>query len=505
MGNATEKSLTSAHTNPDRWAVDLKIVNSTSDTPFDIAPDVAHRRVTETEAMREMWKRYEFIVNTSKDFMDLIDRNYIYQAVNDAFLSALSRTREETIGKSVADIWGKETFESATKPCFDQCFAGNIVQVEFSVDVGKRGLSYFMATYYPYYKADKEVTHAVVVTRDITIRKQTTEWLRRIIEGTAKSTGTNFFRELVRHVAAATGVKVAFAAELVPENSLQARSLATWANPGSGHGLIWNLEGTPCAEIMKGKTVFVEEGLCGKFPDSAWLKEMGAESYLGIPFQDSLGNITGYIGIIDDKTISGKSEVEQVLRIFAERAGAELERERMEKQLKHMAHHDSLTGLSNRFLFFDRLAQACAQGRRRRERFAVLFIDLDRFKDVNDTLGHETGDLLLKEVATRLLNCVREVDTVARIGGDEFAIILTNTQTLTGIKAIARKVLAILTCPFMLSGEKRCISSSIGISIYPTDSESGDVLIKHADVAMYEAKHAGKNAYRFWNEHRGDS
>ncbi len=487
-----------AHTATGDWEVDLRILNSAPGIPSNIAPDVARSHVIGPEAMREMWKRYEFIVNTSRDFMDLIDRDYIYQAVNDAFLSALNTTREETVGKSVADIWGEETFESATKPCLDQCFAGNIVHVEFSAKIRKRGPSYFIATYYPYYNADREITHAVVVTRDVTIRKQTTEWLRCIVEGTAKSTGTNFFRDLVYHVASATGVKVAFAAELLSENGLQARSLATWTNAGFSHGLTWNLDGTPCAKIEGGKTVFLEERLCEKFPNSAWLAKIGAESYLGIPFQDSSENVTGYIGIIDDKPLSGKNEVEQVLRIFAERAGAELERERMEKRLEHMAHHDSLTGLPNRFLFFDRLAQACAQGRRRKERFAVLFIDLDRFKEINDTLGHETGDLLLKEVAVRLLDCMREVDTVARIGGDEFTVILTNTQTLAGIKTTARKILATLTCPFVLSGKKMCIGSSIGISIYPTDSEIGDILLRCADAAMYEAKHTGKNTYRLW-------
>ncbi len=488
------KGLTGRHTTPGGWSVDLRIISSTPEIPSDIASTYA----SESEAIREMWKRYEFIVNTSRDSMNLIDRNYIYRAVNDAFLSALDKTREETLGRSVADIWGKETFESAIKPCFDQCFKGNIVQVDFSIDVPKHGLSYFNATYYPYYNASKEITHAVVVSHDITIRKQTAKWLRCIIEGTSKVTGENFFRELVRHVAAATGVKVAFAAELLSEEDLRARSLAIWEASDLSQGFTWNLRDTPGADIMNGNTMFFTEGLRKKFPNDPWLKETGAKSYLGIPFQDSSGNITGYIGIMDDKPMRGKEELEQVLRIFAERAGAELEREHIEKQLKLMAHHDSLTGLANRFLFFDRLTQARAQARRRGENFAVLFIDLDNFKDINDMFGHETGDSLLKEVAIRLRGCVREVDTIARIGGDEFTIILTNTQTPAGISVIGKKILTALARPFSLSDGKQYISASIGISIYPTDSENSDMLVRQADEAMYKAKHDGKNTYRFW-------
>jgi len=491
----SEELSARAHTTPGGVAVTTKIVSSIPDIP----PDITRRHVTETEAIREMWKRYEFIINTSRDFMNLIDRDYTYQACNDAFLSTLNKTREETIGKTVADIWGKQTFELDIKPCFDQCFAGNVVQVEFSIDISKRGLSNFSATYYPYYNADKEITHAVVISHDITIRKQTERWLRHIVEGTAKSTGADFFRELVRHVAAATGAKVAFAAELLPEDELQASSLATWTGSDFSQDFTWQLEGTPGANIMSGNTTFFAEGLQQKFPDDTWLSEIGAESYLGIPFMDSAGRIIGHMGIIDDKPMNGNNGLEPILRIFTDRAGAELERQHVEKQLKHMAHHDNLTGLPNRFLFFDRLVQTLAQARRRKESFSVMFMDLDRFKDINDMLGHEMGDSLLKEVAIRLLGCVREADTVARMGGDEFTIILTNTQALASIEKVAEKVLDALTQPFTLSGEERCIGVSIGISVYPSDSESSDVIVRNADTAMYQAKKKG-NTFRFYHQ-----
>jgi len=152
----------------ENWPVDLRVTGGTPALP----PDIVCACSTETEAIREMWKRYEFIVNTSMDFMNLIDRNYIYQTVNNAFLSTLNKTREEVIGKNVADIWGRQTFALSIKPCFDQCFAGNIVQTDFSIDIPKRGLSYFHTIYYPYYNADKVVTHAVVVSHDVTDRTQ---------------------------------------------------------------------------------------------------------------------------------------------------------------------------------------------------------------------------------------------------------------------------------------------------------------------------------------------
>ncbi|MDD3450156.1 MAG: GGDEF domain-containing protein, partial [Gammaproteobacteria bacterium] len=170
-----------------------------------------------------------------------------------------------------------------------------------------------------------------------------------------------------------------------------------------------------------------------------------------------------------------------------------------ERKFAHLAHHDALTGLPNRLLFHARLEQAINDARRKGGRLAVFFMDLDRFKDINDTLGHAVGDSLLKEVAARLSGCVRESDTVARLGGDEFTLILTGLQRPDDAVLVARKILAAMAAPFHLGDEARQVTTSIGIALYPRDAEIQDLLVECADHALYEAKAAGRNAFRFSN------
>jgi len=174
------------------------------------------------------------------------------------------------------------------------------------------------------------------------------------------------------------------------------------------------------------------------------------------------------------------------------------ERKRVELSIRHMAHHDALTGLPNRTLFRDRLTHAMAQADRYHQRLAVLFLDLDRFKAINDTLGHNVGDQLLKIAAERLRSCVRDCDTVARLGGDEFTVIVDDIMEVQDAAVVAQKILDILSQPFNLHGHEVFISVSIGITLYPTDDESADNLLRNADSAMYRAKEYGRNNYQFY-------
>jgi len=176
------------------------------------------------------------------------------------------------------------------------------------------------------------------------------------------------------------------------------------------------------------------------------------------------------------------------------------ERKQMEEVIQHRAHHDPLTDLPNRLLFRDILSIELAKSRRGKKRFAVLFLDLDRFKYINDTLGHDTGDQLLKEVAERLRRSVRASDTVSRMGGDEFNILLTEISNAGDIITIAQKVADSFRMPYVISRHEFIMSTSIGISIYPDDGESMEDLFKNADIAMYHAKGQGGNSYQFYNE-----
>jgi diguanylate cyclase (GGDEF)-like protein/PAS domain S-box-containing protein len=174
------------------------------------------------------------------------------------------------------------------------------------------------------------------------------------------------------------------------------------------------------------------------------------------------------------------------------------ERIEAQERLRHLAHHDSLTNLPNRLLFMDRLEHALAR-RQNGGEIAVLFMDLDRFKVINDTLGHASGDKVLQLLGERISGCVRKGDTLARISGDEFAIILEDTVSTEAVVSVARHILDELTKPFVVENHDLFVTTSIGISMSPDDGEDSQTLLKHADIAMYRAKDLGRNTYRFYS------
>ncbi|MFD2365752.1 EAL domain-containing protein [Pseudoduganella sp. GCM10020061] len=194
--------------------------------------------------------------------------------------------------------------------------------------------------------------------------------------------------------------------------------------------------------------------------------------------RDNSGARTHYVGVFSDITKVRESQ----------------------EQLDHMAHHDPLTQLPNRLLFHDRLQHALQRASRDQEQLALLFIDLDRFKNVNDTLGHHTGDELLKQVARALTGKLREGDTLARLGGDEFIVLLEDVAGAGGAAHVAEKLVALFEQPFMVSGYELFVTASVGIAMYPNDAGDLNMLIRNADVAMYQAKARGRNGYQFYTE-----
>lgn len=174
------------------------------------------------------------------------------------------------------------------------------------------------------------------------------------------------------------------------------------------------------------------------------------------------------------------------------------ERKRIEQKLNYMATHDYLTELPNRMLFMDRLTVALTQAKRNTQKLAVLMLDLDGFKNVNDTWGHNVGDQLLKKMGRRLTALLRQTDTVARLGGDEFIILLLEVERKKDITEVAQKILKAFEQPFMFDDHKLNSTISIGIAVYPDDGEDMDSLLKNADSAMYRVKSHGRNGYRFF-------
>lgn len=209
------------------------------------------------------------------------------------------------------------------------------------------------------------------------------------------------------------------------------------------------------------------------------------------------------------QTLTTGDELEAISSGVNELAKAVQEREysleRSRQELLHLSNHDTLTNLPNRRFFGERLNHALELAKRRNERLAVFFFDLDHFKLVNDTLGHDVGDELLIEVAKRLSGRVRKVDTLARIGGDEFTILFENPRQLSDLEAIVSKFLAAFRQPFHCRGHSISSTVSIGISVYPNDGEDSVTLVKHADLAMYKSKDNGRNSYSFFSKELSDA
>ena len=177
------------------------------------------------------------------------------------------------------------------------------------------------------------------------------------------------------------------------------------------------------------------------------------------------------------------------------------ERKQHEEAIWRQANFDALTGLANRNLLADRLERALAQARRNGKKVGLAFLDLDGFKWINDTLGHDVGDVMLVEVGRRLAACVREQDTAARLGGDEFTVVIHDLADAQDMLAIGEKLVGLLREPFMLAGSPHALSGSVGITLYPDDGEDVQTLLKNADIAMYKAKQGGKNRYQFYARH----
>ncbi|WP_432383338.1 EAL domain-containing protein [Duganella sp. P38] len=211
-----------------------------------------------------------------------------------------------------------------------------------------------------------------------------------------------------------------------------------------------------------------------------WSQRKSGELYLEFltvsAVRDTRGQATHYVGVFSDITKAKESQ----------------------EKLDHLAHHDPLTALPNRLLFNDRLQHALQRSSRDGQQLALLFIDLDRFKNVNDTLGHHIGDELLKQVAGALQERLREGDTLARLGGDEFIVLLENIDNQYGASLVAEKLVQMFEQPFMVAGHELFVTCSVGISLFPDDATDLNMLIRNADVAMYQAKARGRNGFSFY-------
>ena len=226
----------------------------------------------------------------------------------------------------------------------------------------------------------------------------------------------------------------------------------------------------------------------------------GIHACLSIPIFSGKRQILGTVTMLHHEPYAHQGADRQLLEMAGKLAAIAIEQRTLTERLAHLAHHDVLTGLPNRLLAADRLEGALARCNRHQERTALIYIDLDRFKHVNDSLGHHTGDILLRQVAERLQGCTRKSDTLARMGGDEFMVILNRIFDLGDISRAAQRILGSLVTPFTIEGRRLHVGASLGVSVFPDHGLDAATLHKCADIAMYSAKNEGGNRFRYYTE-----
>lgn len=356
---------------------------------------------------------------------------------------------------------------------------------------------------------------------DITLRKQAEEELRQrdnLLQGVAAATshlliGVNYEAAITNALAAmgkVVGVDrvyiyqnhphsvtgepaMSMRYEWISETVKPSIDQPHWQNqPYSAFGMIQWYEA-----FLRGRSV---SGAVSEFPP-AQQELLSLDNILSILMVPILidGQLWGFIGFDDCHTARRWSNYEEsILLAMAASFGGALKRQQAEATIRYQAFHDLLTGLPNRMLFNDRLPLALANAQRYGTMLAVMFLDLDRFKTINDTLGHAVGDLLLQAVAHRIASCIREGDTVSRWGGDEFTLLLPKVSSQEDAAKAAQRIIDALKPAFYLEGHELYISSSIGIALYPYDGTDAQTLLKNADAALYRVKEQGRNGYQIY-------
>jgi diguanylate cyclase (GGDEF)-like protein/PAS domain S-box-containing protein len=232
-----------------------------------------------------------------------------------------------------------------------------------------------------------------------------------------------------------------------------------------------------------------QQALCRQFQIRSWW---------AVPIVSAHGGVLGTLALMGAAPRAATEDDHQLLESLCRLAAVAIDHRELTDKLSHQAQHDALTGLPNRLLFQDRLGQAIAQAQRNRQQVAVIYMDLDRFKHINDTLGHSAGDALLRQTAARLDSCVRRSDTLARLGGDEFTVVLAELDDPRDAMRAAKNIVEAMRLPFAVDGRELFVTMSLGISLYPDDGTDGETLMVNADVAMYRAKELGRDNFQWF-------
>ncbi len=406
--------------------------------------------------------QYEQILSTTSDHISILGCDYRYQAVSHSYLEAHRQSKEQIVGHTVAELLGQDTFERLVKPNLDRCFTGEIVNYQAWFEFAGCGRRYMDVTYFPCFEG-AAVPRIVVSSHDITALHEA-----QACERMAHSVFENTSEAIVITDAEANIVDVNPA---YCELTGYAREEVLGKNPRfaqSGHH-----------DQAFFRDMWNSLNQHGRWQGEIWDRRKNGEIFPKLmsinAIKDEAGLVVKYVGLFSDISVIKD----------------------MQEQLQQLAYYDPLTKLPNRALFRQQLQRELAIAERYQRRFAVLFIDLDHFKYVNDSLGHSVGDQLLAKAASRLRDCLRTSDFVSRFGGDEFTAILVNPDKAEQVAGVAQTIIDRLSQPFSIAGRQLYIGASIGIFLYPDNGQDLENILRQADTAMYHAKECGKGCYKF--------
>lgn len=414
------------------------------------------------QAVAESERELRGILDDLQDTYYRTDQSGVIVRASRSVEQLLGYTVEEVLGRRLADLYCSETDRESFLALM-QANGGHVVGGESRLRHKDGRELWVLTTAHFIHDAAGKVIGVEGTTRDNTRQRQAEQQLRlaaKVFESSGEAIMITDPRGVIVSVNQAfTAITGHAATDVVGRN---ASLLASGRHEAAFFGEMWR--------VLR---------QAGYWQGEVWNRRRNGEifpEWLGISsVRDDRGELVNYIGIFTDIS----------------------ERKAVEAKIEHLAHHDTLTGLPNRLLLKDRMEQAIVHAERNGRRVALLFVDLDRFKAVNDSYGHPVGDILLRDAALRLQSCVRESDTISRHGGDEFLVVLADLHDSRIPAQIAAKIMSVLSQPFHIEGHEAGISASVGIAVYPDDGADFDVLLKRADTAMYHAKEAGRNAFRF--------
>lgn len=427
-----------------------------------IASYIDHKRAEE-----KLKKSEKKLRNIFRDMQDTY-----YRIDNKGKITRLSASAEKLLGYKVDELLGEEVRNLYLESDRYIDFTRQLKEMDGSINGFETGLKHkdgsvvWVSTNAHYYKdTNGNILGVEGMSRDISQRRDSELQMRKMSSALENS------------------------ADMVMITN--EKGIVEYVNPA-----FENITGYSYEEIVGGKPNIVKSNKQShEFYNNLWKTISSGEV-----FSDILVNVKKNGDVYyEEKSITPIKDSRGKIINFVATGRDISERMESEERLRYMAHHDSLTALPNRTQYMDRLKKSLAHARRYEKRVAVLFVDLDRFKTINDTLGHDVGDQVLMQIAERIGINVRKEDTVARFGGDEFAILLDDIKTEQNVAHLAKKILLSLEQPLLIDKQELFISASIGISLFPNDGEEAGLLLKNADIAMYKAKDFGKNNYQFYS------